>query len=108
MDEEKINQVKEIIKKNFKNGKFTTGDIYYSIEKSYDTSKFGTSFDIYINKVLKAIEKSYDTSKFGTIRNIIVQLTKEKYLDYIIEVRGSPHYNSENKKKGASYSLLKH
>jgi hypothetical protein len=83
-DEEKINQVKDIIQKNFKNRKFTTGDIYYSIEKNYDKSKF------------------------GTIRNIIVSLSKEKYLDYIIEVRGSPHYDSEDKKKGASYSLLKH
>lgn len=83
MNEEKINQVKDIIQKNFKNTKFTTGDIYYSIEKIYDKSKF------------------------GAIRNIIVRLTKEKYLDYIIEVRGSPHFDSENKKKGASYSLLK-
>ena len=42
MNEEKINQVKDIIQKNFKNRKFTTGDIYYSIEKNYDKSKFGT------------------------------------------------------------------
>lgn len=84
MNEEKINQVKDIIQKNFKNRKFTTGDIYYSIENNYDKSKF------------------------GAIRNIIVRLTKEKYLDYIIEVRGSPHFDSENKRKGASYSLLKH
>ena len=83
MNEEKINQVKDIIQKNFKNRKFTTGDIYYSIEKSYDKSKF------------------------GTIRNIVVRLTKEKYLDYMIEVRGSPHFDSEKKKKGAIYTLMK-
>ncbi len=84
MDEKKINQVKDIIQKNFKNRKFTTGDIYY------------------------AFEEVYDKSKFGTIRNIVVRLTKEKFLDYTIEVRGSPHYYSENKKEGASYSILKH
>ena len=81
--EEKINQVKDIIQKNFKNRKFTTGDIYYSIEKIYDKSKF------------------------GTIRNIVVRLTKERDLDYMIEVRGSPHFDSEKKKKGAIYTLRK-
>lgn len=81
--EEKINQVKNIIKKKFKEKKFTTGDIYYSIEIDYDKSKF------------------------GTIRNILVKLTREKYLSYVIEVRGSPHYNSEKKIKGATYTLKK-
>lgn len=81
--EEIINQVKNIIEKKFKEKKFTTGDIYYSIEKNYDKSKL------------------------GTIRNILVKLTKEKYLSYVIEVRGSPHYNSEKKKIGATYTLQK-
>lgn len=83
MDEKKIKQVKNIIQKNFINKKFTTGDIYYSVERNYDKSKF------------------------GTIRNIIVKLTKEKYLDYIIEVRGSPHYISEKKRKGATFTFKK-
>lgn len=81
--EEKINQIKSIIETKFKNKKFTCGDIYYSIEKEYSKSKL------------------------WTIRNILVKLTKEKYLSYVIEIRGSPHYDSDNKKKGATYKLSK-
>lgn len=81
--EEKINQIKNIIETKFKNKKFTCGDIYYSIEKEYSKSKL------------------------GTVRNILVKLTKEKHLNYLIEMRGSPHYDSENKKKGATYTLKK-
>jgi len=83
MNKEKIDQIKKIIETNFDNKKFTCGDIYYTIETDYSKSKL------------------------GTIRNILVKLTKEGYLDYTIEMRGSPHYNSEHKKKGATYTLLK-
>lgn len=83
MREEKITQIKNIIKNKFYNKKFTCGDIYYSIEKEYNKSEL------------------------GTIRNILVKLTKEGFLDYVIEMRGSPHYDSENKKKGATYTLKK-
>jgi len=81
--EEKITQVKNAIKSKFKDKKFTTGDLYY------------------------AIESKYDKSKFCTIRNIAVKLTMKGFLDYIIEVRGSPHYDSETRVKGATFTLSK-
>ncbi len=83
MNKDKLEQVKNVIEAKFKNKKFTTGDLYY------------------------AIESKYDKSRFCTIRNIAVKLTKDSFLDYIIEVRGSPHYDSETKVKGATFRLSK-
>lgn len=75
--------VRDIIKKNFSNKKFTTGDILYSVSNSFSNSLL------------------------GTIRMILVNLTKEDFLDFNIELRGSPHYNSEKKRNGATYWLKK-
>lgn len=76
-------EIKKLIKDKFSDTDFTIGDILYSIEKAFNRSKF------------------------GVIRNIIVALSKEEYLNYRIELRGSPKFNSERKRKGAVYSLIK-
>ena len=73
--------VKDIIKEKFSNKKFTAGDILYTIS------------NIFSNSLL------------GKVRMILVNLTKDKFLEYKIELRGSPHYNSEKKRPGATYQL---
>lgn len=83
MEEITIEGMKEIIRRDFFNKKFTIGDIYYSI---YST---------------------FDKSKFGSIRNLIVKLSKQHFLNYTIEIRGKPHYDSKIKVKGAVYTLNK-
>lgn len=76
-----ISELKEVILEKFSDKPFTCGDVYYSIESKYYSSKF------------------------GIIRNLLVKLTKEQFLHYKLEIRGYPHYNSEKKKLGAVYTL---
>lgn len=75
--------VKNIIIERFSNKKFTTGDILYSISNTFSNSLL------------------------GKVRMMLVNLTQEKFLEYKLELRGSPHYNSEKKRYGAVYQLKK-
>ncbi len=77
----KDDDLKRIIHAKFSGKKFTTGDAYY------------------------AVHTKYERKKFGIIRNALVRLTKEGFLKYSIEVCGTPHYNSELKRKGAVYRI---
>jgi hypothetical protein len=88
MDANKILKTKEEIKKiilnKFQNSKFTCGDIIYSLTNNYTASIH------------------------GTVRNLLVTLTKEGFLQYTIEIRGTPTYNSKKlQTKGAVYQLKK-
>lgn len=78
-----IDNIKKIIHLKFNSKPFTCGDLYYSIEKEYNLSKF------------------------GTIRNVLVKLSQEGFVKYKIDLRGKPSYNSETKAKGAVYTLNK-
>lgn len=78
-----IENIKQLILKKYSNKRFTIGDIYY---------------ELYAN---------FDRSKFGTIRNIVVDLSRQNFLSFKIEIRGMPHLNSEKKINGAVYSLKK-
>ena len=78
-----IELVKNVIKEQFTDKKFTTGDLYY------------------------AIEPNFNKSKFGTIRNLLVKLSKEGFISYKMTFRGIPHFNSKEKRYGAVYTLNK-
>jgi len=75
--------IKDLILKEFSNKEFTIGAVYYKIKKEFDRSLF------------------------GKIRNIVVNLSREKFLEYRIADRGMPFLNSEKKIKGAIYKLKK-
>jgi len=83
MNEINIKSIKELILKEFSDTPFTIGDVYYKINKDFNRSLF------------------------ATIRNIIVKLSKEKFLNYKIAYRGMPHLNSEKKITGAIYKVRK-
>jgi len=73
--------IKKIISERFAKKEFTTGDVYY------------------------AIEPSFNKSKFGTVRNILVKLSKEGFISYNLKIRGTPHLDSDQKTYGAVYML---
>jgi len=76
-------QVKDLIRKNYANREFTVGDIYYS---------FNNKFDLSI---------------FGTVRNAIVKLSQQGFLNYYMAERGTPRLDSVTKMRGAIYKLKK-
>ncbi len=76
-----LERIKKIIKEKYSDKKFTCGDIIYDV-----TSK-------------------YSNSVHGTVRNYLVYLTKQGFLNFTIGIRGTPRYTSKKKGKGAIYSL---
>jgi hypothetical protein len=78
-----LDLIKKIILEKYQNKKFTCGDIIYDISPKYSNSTH------------------------GTVRNYLVYLTKQGFLDYKMEIRGTPRFTSKKKGKGAIYSLRK-
>lgn len=78
-----LDLIKKIIKEKYRNKKFTCGDIIYDISSTYSNSTH------------------------GTVRNYLVYLTKQGYLNYTIGMRGTPRYTSKRKGKGAIYIVAK-
>ena len=78
-----IEQIKDLILKNYSNREFTIGDVYYDFNDGFNKSIF------------------------GTVRNAVVKLSKEGFLDYRMAFRGVPRLNSENQIKGAIFKIRK-
>ncbi len=76
--------IKKIILEQYPKQRFTCGDIIY------------------------AVASKYNKSVHGKIRNILVNLTKDNFLEYKIEIHGVPKYSSTDRKiKSAVYWLNK-
>lgn len=74
-------RIKKEIILHFSDKKFTTGDIYYSMNSKFSRSEFGKFF------------------------NALRHFTKTGFLRYSMKVRGSPTIDAPTKRRGAVYTL---